>query len=1002
MLRLENIVKDYKVADYKVRALKGVSLSFRKNEFVSVLGPSGCGKTTLLNLIGGLDKYTSGDLHIGGRSTKDFKDKDWDIYRNHKVGFIFQAYNLIPHLTVLGNVELSLTIAGLNKAERVEKAKRALDKVGLSDQYNKRPNQLSGGQSQRVAIARALVNDPDILLADEPTGALDTKTSVQIMDLVQEIAKERLVIMVTHNAELAAQYSTRIIRLLDGELQSDSNPFDGRCEMGDGSQELDKREEIKIDNGDNLDSETNGLTSPISHLPSAKKARAKMSFFTAFKLSLKNLISKKARTTMTAIAGSIGIIGISVVLSFSIGIQGFVTRMQGDMLSGSPITITRQTFNMNAMMQNTTPQERQEIITQNGFLNINGMVNNLVGMAETMNNLMITNEITEDYVRFVNSMPQSFVNEISLDFGLNLSHNLYTDFKVSEDGNGRPLSLTAIQEIYATLLMQIEHAAGFSQFISMLDSPMSQSLANQDYVLSQYEMVEGRFPTAKNEIMLVVNRDHQVNDLLLAQLGFLTQDEFMDVVHRAIIENEAGFDEFGALNPKDVLKEGFVPRERISHQEIMNRSFFWYPNDTVYNVLNLNSRRPFEYRPDATGFGTPNGMVELKVVGILEPQEHLNFGSLQRGFFYTPALAEHIVATNYDSAISRYIREDRGNAHTIDGAMPGTEIRLTQDGVLTSARATGMDDEFMEMMIQFVMAMLIMAPEANLQPDQLKAINAFLQSMQTPMPDQNMGIFFNLDYTNLDGEPSEIKNAAIGAAGSGIMGMFAGMFGMNRGLSLQSVGGVDIPSSILIFSADIDQAQNVRAHLDRWNSNETLVFDWVDQNGVTQTTTLTAAQRNIGDGGEIEYTDMLSLVMDMVRTFINIITIALIGFTSLALVVSCVMIAIITYVSVVERVREIGVIRSLGGRKRDVASLFTAETFIIGLASGLIGIIFTYIVTAIVNLIVYGLISINIASFPPLVAFIMVSVSIILTLISGLLPSRSAARKDPVVALRTE
>lgn len=443
MLILKNIIKEYNVADTKVAALKGINIAFRKNEFVSILGPSGCGKTTTLNIIGGLDKYTSGDLIISNRSTKEFTDRDWDIYRNHRIGFIFQSYNLIPHQTILGNVELALTISGLSKKERVEKAKKALDRVGLKGQYNKKPNQLSGGQCQRVAIARALVNEPEILLADEPTGALDTVTSIQIMDLIQEISKEKLVIMVTHNPDLANKYSTRIIQLLDGKVIEDSNPYSEEEEKKEYQNQTIKEEDIK-------------------------KEKAKMSLWTAFKLSAQNLFSKRKRTAMVSIAGSIGIIGVSLVLSISGGVKGYISSMQNDMLSGNPIQIAETSYDLSTLVSASNQKQiidKLEVV--DGKVNVNSLIDYLMEMAKLQDNFLISNQINENYIQFIKDMPEEYYAALSFDYGLDLSNNIYTTF-TSEDGSVEHLSLSAILETYVALLGN----TSFSSLSSSVSAPM--------------------------------------------------------------------------------------------------------------------------------------------------------------------------------------------------------------------------------------------------------------------------------------------------------------------------------------------------------------------------------------------------------------------------------------------------------------------------------------------------------------------------------------------------
>lgn len=590
MLKLVNVVKTYVMGDSKVEALKGISVNFRKNEFVSILGPSGCGKTTLLNIIGGLDKYTVGDLVINGVSTKQFTDRDWDVYRNHRIGFIFQSYNLIPHQTILENVELALTIAGMEKNERLEKARMVLDRVGLAGQYNKKPNQLSGGQCQRVAIARALVNDPEILLADEPTGALDTVTSVQIMDLIKEISKEKLVIMVTHNPELAEKYSTRIVRLLDGVINDDSNP----CSDEEEEKELTKNEDAQI------------------------KEKAKMSFWTAFKLSGRNLLSKFKRTLMVGLAGSIGIIGVSLVLALSSGISGYIDDMQEDMLSGNPITISEQAYDLNAMMGSLSTFEQAEIVVKNGFVGINSMLELLAKRAETMNSIMVTNEINEDYINYIKAMPKEYVEDISYGYGIDVSNNIYTDFASEKGGDVQKTSLTAIRQIYKALLSETEFKEAVSA-ISTLSQPISQSLSSEEYILSQYKLLDGKMATEKNEIMIVIDKNSLITDLTLAQLGYYSQDEFLNMAFKAF---KSDYDE-------TLIKEEF------SYEELLNKTFTWYPNDSIFIknkslIPEMVQTWPFSYKYKVDD--TFSDGLELKVVGILQPNDDINYGSLSTVF----------------------------------------------------------------------------------------------------------------------------------------------------------------------------------------------------------------------------------------------------------------------------------------------------------------------------------------------------------------------------------
>lgn len=904
MLKLENIKKDYKVADSVVHALKGIDLEFRKNEFVAILGPSGCGKTTLLNIIGGLDKYTSGDLFINGKSTKEYKDRDWDVYRNHRIGFVFQSYNLIPHQTILGNVELALTIAGISKEERVKRAKEALDKVGLSDQYYKHPNQLSGGQCQRVAIARALVNEPEILLADEPTGALDTKTSVQIMNLLKEIASERLIIMVTHNPELAELYATRTIKLLDGNVVEDSNPYNGDIE------------EEKVD---------------------IVKEKAKMSLWTAFKLSFKNLKSKLKRTLMVCFASSIGIIGVSAVLAVSTGVKTFISDMQDDMLSGNPITISETTIDLDALMNSMSMSEKKEAVKksiEDGYVNVNSLVEYLVESGETMKNMQITNDISDKYVAYIENMPAEYYIAMSKDYGINLNNNLYTsiDF-VGQDE--KMMSISAITQVYTSLLEETEFSE-YSSMISSLSSSFSQSLDNEEYILSQYDIVsdkeKSKVASAENEIMIVLSDDQELNDILLAQLGYYTQEEFLNLVYKAV-------DNKNLHNPE-------LDKEKFSFDELMNKKFVWYPNNTVYNTTPagpMSQINPFTYNPYASE--SWNSGIELKVTAILKPKKDLNYGSLSAGFYYTPALTNKILEDSATSDVVNYIKALK---------------------------------------------------EVNPETESVTSGFFNIKQGDTIVYSGPVGITYTYTY-KIDDKPETIAKNAIGYVGernmmaSLINGM--GIEGMEIPdtyvLSLRGVGGNNLPSEISIYPLDFDRKHLVTDYLDEWNSENA-----IEINGEALKSE---------DRSEVKYTDAIELVINIMNSMIDIVTIALVAFTSLSLVVSTVMIAIIIYVSVIERIKEIGVIRSLGGRKKDVSHLFNAEAVIIGATSGLIGIGITYILALIVNTIVSatGVVS-RIAILPISYAIIIVVISTLLTSISGLIPAKMAAKKDPVVALRSE
>ena len=875
MLELRKITKDYITSSETVHALRGVDITFRDKEFVSILGPSGCGKTTMLNIVGGLDRYTDGDLVINGKSTKLYRDRDWDVYRNHRIGFIFQSYNLIPHQTVLGNVELALTIAGIDKEERIRRAKAALDKVGLSDQYYKRPNQLSGGQCQRVAIARALVNEPEILLADEPTGALDTVTSVQIMDLIREIAEERLVIMVTHNPELAEEYSTRIVRLLDGEIIEDTNPVSEEEYASLCAQE----------------------TEPVAEqepqkAQKAKKEKAKMSVFTAFRLSARNLISKKGRTTMVGFAGSIGIIGIAMVLAFSAGIKGYIASMQDDMLSGNPITIEKTAFDLNILSDMMDTEDKIEIMKNPNSVYISSVIEYLIKTSDTLNSIMVENNITQEYIDYVKQMPTEYYNTMILSYGIDLTRTIYTDFYEFPDSDGRHISVKTLTDIYKSVLSETDYSS-LASMIDRLAPNFTQAPSNEEYILSQYNVVSGKIATEKDEIMLVLDANDELTDLLLARLGYFSQAEFIELVDRA-------GDKDGTGEHNDALY-----REYFTYDELLGKTLTWYPNDSVFSTTEVTITDMFGNSTTTTApvyngeitEETEGGMT-LKVVGILTPNDNISYGVLSSGVYYTEALTHHVLETSAKSDFVDYLIGDEENASSV--------LNFTYSYDYMPYEAFNGDDAVVE------------------------------------------------HKTNSKGSVYTFST---------------------RESIARTLGSSDLATSVKIYPISFDDKDLVTSYLDKWNE----------------------------DHDKITYTDSLELVISMVNTMIDIISYALIAFTSISLVVSTVMIGIITYVSVVERIKEIGVIRSLGGRKRDVSNLFIAETAIIGLLAGLIGIGATYLISAIVNLILEPLINYaNIASLPVGNAVFLICLSIGLTLISGLAPAKSAANKDPVVALRTE
>lgn len=910
MLKLSEITKDYRAVSGTVHALKGVNLEFRESEFVCILGPSGCGKTTLLNIIGGLDHYTSGDLVIQGRSTKHFKDRDWDVYRNHRIGFIFQSYNLIPHQTVLGNVELALTIAGVGRDERRERAKRALERVGLGNELDKKPNQLSGGQMQRVAIARALVNNPDILLADEPTGALDSETSVQIMELIKEIAGERLVIMVTHNPELAYQYASRIVKLKDGLVESDSSPYqstegdfgdmlsEARSDCVQADAELSEAEKRESCSGQNL---------------TKKRPRARMSFFTSLALSARNLLTKKGRTILTSVAGSIGIISVCLVLALSNGFNNCIRQTEEDMLSYYPVTISESSFDLASVMTSfTSPQDMPDMSQLDNKVYIDSFLTSLA------NGMAATNNISDEYVAYLEAMDSSWYSEIMYSYGASLSDNLFLQAETFPEGDNSTTQLTTrslsnLKSKYIADLMafasQYSSLVGFADYFTDVVNVMpgtsdEANLGYGNYVKDQYELIAGHFPENENQVVLVVGQNNQVTDLTLAQLGLLSEDRFMELFN---------------LGDDDAEEVADPDADKLLFDEILGKRYTLYFNDAVYSknenwtqASYLSNQYPFSYQGDRTNYSDPNEDVltaeegegiNLTISGILRLKEDLSYGCLSMGLNLTEKTVRAYIEGNLNSRIVNWMKSDEAKF-----SYGGTEIYLM------------------------------------------------------PVATENLTGSFTL-YEVMTGVNVYVAQTPDDA--------------------IKTLGGSDRVSRIAIYANDFDNKERVLAYLDQWNTDH----DYSDEARSMQ----------------ITYTDTVGMLMGIMQTMIDIITYVLVAFTAISLVVSSVMIGIITYVSVVERVKEIGVLRSLGARKQDVRNLFNAETFIIGLAAGLIGIAISYILCIIISLVLQMLTGIGgIASLPALTAFIMVCVSVVLTLISGLIPAQSAAKKDPVIALRTE
>ena len=902
MLDLINIKKDYITGDITTHALKGISVSFRSNEFVSILGPSGCGKTTTLNIIGGLDRYTDGDLIIKGKSTKNYTDRDWDTYRNHSIGFVFQSYNLISHLSILGNVELALTIGGLKRKERTKKALEALKSVGLGDVASKMPNQLSGGQMQRVAIARALVNNPEILLADEPTGALDSETSIQIMDLLKEVAKDRLVIMVTHNPELAKLYSSRIITMKDGEIVSDTMPFDGK--------EEEKKHLLKI----------------------VSNKKSKMSLATAFALSSKNLLAKFKRTSLVVVAGSIGIIGVSAVLAVSYGVKSYIANMQDDMLSGNPISITETALDLSAMLDASTATTQAESViksVEDGKVNVNYMIKYLAEQQENLSSYAIKNTITEEYVEYVDNMPKEYYSAMKKTYGTNPKFNIYTDVEFSNPvGKINQVSLEEVESMYLTIVGETEFK-DFASTISSFTTTFASMPNNSDYILSQYDVLNdgGYVATKENEMMLVVSKNTSLTDLFLGQIGYLTEDEFVQIIDKYTDPDNYGDTE---LSPTS-----------IDYDTLLNKKFTYYPNNSVFKHTSIASYLTGSYSyigQDKDGTSLSNG-TDIKITAILRAKENVSYGCLQTGFILSPAFEQKMLKDGEDSNIVKTLKSEQEKYASLSDTEKSS--------------------------YNFIVPYTY---EYSYKSDIAKSKTTSAIS---------------------------IVNVASSSSSSAIGEIISSMFGDQYSVdsqftsAIRSVAGNSLAKSIYIYPLSFDDKDYVTDYLDAWNNTE--------QDIVVNGMTIKAEDRE-----EITYSDNLEIVITLINTMIQIVTIALISFTSLSLVVSTVMIGIITYVSVVERVKEIGIIRSLGGRKIDVSNLFNVETFIIGASSGIFGILVTYVLCVIMNLIINGFANVGTLMILPWnYALIVLAVSIFLTLISGLIPAVAAAHKDPVVALRT-
>lgn len=895
MLELNDIKKDYVSGSTTVSALKGINLRFRDCEFVSILGQSGCGKTTMLNIIGGLDKYTSGDLKINGVSTKNYKDRDWDFYRNNSIGFVFQSYNLIPHQTVLSNVELALTLSGVSKAERKKRAIEALEKVGLGEQIHKKPNQMSGGQMQRVAIARALVNNPDILLADEPTGALDTETSVQIMEILKEISKDRLIIMVTHNPELAKDYSTRIVRLLDGVITDDSNPYS----LEDMEADIRAKEDAKV------------KASEKKTEKSGKKQKTSMSFFTALSLSFNNLMTKKTRTILTAFAGSIGIIGIAMILSISNGIQLYIDRVQRDTLSSYPITLQAESIDISSMVSSMTGNSDSEEHEDKTKIYSNDIMGDMIN---TMVKEVKSNNLSEfkKYIENGGSDIKSYVSDIQYSYDVPL--NIY--MKDTSNGVEQLNPSTMFDSIYGEGATSTSSAMSSGMGMGMFSnsSVWNQLLGNQQVLDEQYDVLAGHWPENYNEVVLVADKNNEVDDYTLYSLGLKDPEEVR------------------TLFKKMMVGESYETEKDTSYafDEILDTEFKLVMPTDMYKYNDVTGTWDDYSKDDKYMTNVVNNGTDIKVCGIIRPNDDAVSTSLSSGIGYTAKLTEYIIEQVKNSEIAKAQLAD-----TSVDVFTGVPFDNDRNTEIT------MDD--------------VNAYMATLSPEE----SAQMQAMTSGMSDDQILQLFS----------ASLKARTTDAT-------------LDSNKSKLGITDLDTPSQIDIYATDFDSKEKVQNIIKDYNKLQ---------------------QDDGKEENVINYTDYVGIMMSSVSTIINAISYVLIAFVAISLIVSSIMIGIITYISVLERTKEIGVLRSIGASKKDVSRIFNAETLIEGFVSGALGIVVTLLLCIPANALIKHLTDIsNVAQLPVAGGVILIIISMFLTFIAGLIPAKLAAKKDPVVALRSE
>lgn len=912
MLQIQNICKKYVTGDLVQTALDNVSLNLRDNEFVAILGPSGSGKTTMLNIIGGLDRYDSGDLIINGISTKKYKDRDWDSYRNHTIGFVFQSYNLIPHQSVLSNVELALTISGISRSERRRRAKEALEKVGLGNQLHKRPNQMSGGQMQRVAIARALVNNPDILLADEPTGALDSETSVQVMELLKEVAKDRLVVMVTHNPELANEYATRIVRVKDGHIVDDTDPYE--------------------------------IEQKLQEPQHKNMGKASMSILTALSLSFNNLRTKKGRTFLTAFAGSIGIIGIALILSFSNGVNTYITDIQKSTMTSYPISIEAQTIDLTSIMQKGQSSMKDSDITHE----LDGVYFNGtdIEMASSITTSFTKNNLTEfkKYMDNPDSEIRKHIRENGIVYSYNTKFDVFTyDSEgafVNTDGSTlKSSSQTSATNMMADMsndngmTMMTGSTGKTNNFTELL--PGSDSASVSQAVTDAYDVLYGNWPSSYDEAVLVMNKNNEISSAVLYQLGILPTSEYKEIMKRI-----------------DAGEEVTMDTEKISYEDICNKEYYLLPASDMY-VKDDNGNYKSIVSDNASLKDKAADCIKLKISGIVRQNDDNDNALINKAVGYTKALTDYLMDYADKSEVVKAQRENK-------------DINITNGMAFSPA-----DDAAKIADARTYLANLGVSDKASMFKNMMQMVYADNQQMYTQlmaMGEAQQAAMLDSYLENPDDSTLlSIYNSYISTG--------------NYDDNMESFGVIseDAPSAINIYVDSFEAKDAVSDCIKKYNEGAS-------------------------EDDKISYTDYVGLLMNSVTTIINVITYVLIAFVAVSLIVSSIMIGIITYISVLERTKEIGILRAIGASKRNISQVFNAETFIIGFCSGIIGIAITLLLLIPCNSIIHAVTdstAVN-AALPPVSAVVLIILSMVLTFIGGLIPAKNAAKKDPVTALRTE